>query len=69
MNDKMTIYDALKELGARLSLPGRWMVMDENGMFTVYSKPPYAKKVTTVYSGNDESRAIKCLLDGEIVQV
>lgn len=56
-----TIYDALRD-SARIDNGPTWLVLDTDGIYTVYSRPAYAKITRTLYNGDDESAAVYALM-------
>ena len=63
----MKIKDALMNEGTdvRLSTMRRWLVLNEEGEFTVYSREYGQRKNRVLYKGEDEDMAIDYLLERE----
>lgn len=66
----MTILEALKESGVRVSVGNRWLVLSDTvafAEFVVYKRKPYAKRMRNrlpreIYRGVNESEAVEALL-------
>ncbi len=60
----MTIYDAMKKEGIRITFGDNWMIYTESnlGIWTVYQRKYRAHKTRVLYEGSDESKAVEFLL-------
>ena len=63
----MTILDALRQefSQVRVSCGDRWLVVNDDGKFVVYSHPYGAKKTRTLLTTINEDAAVACLLGKE----
>ena len=61
----MTILEAMKHSGIRLSNGKRWLVVSEDEEFTVYLRPAYSKTSKELYRGTSESIALEKLINGD----
>lgn len=61
----MTILDALRSPGIRLSNGDKWLVVDDKGIFFVYRRRYGAKKTEIIVETVDEHKAIAALMDEE----
>lgn len=57
----MTVYDALKEQGVRISNGWRWATYGEK-VWIVYERRPYAKKTKMIIMTENENLAMRKLL-------
>lgn len=63
--DNLTVLDALRSPGIRLSNGDKWLVIDDDGIFVVYQRKYNAKKTEIIVATVDEHKAVAALMDEE----